>query len=78
VAASLERAELVDVLARRDIAKGKGLADHPRRSCVQQKYSLYKDVSQATLEKNGGERRGRDFLEPLAAFGCHWIQSYAK
>ena len=30
VAAALEGAELVDVLARRDVAQGVGRADHPR------------------------------------------------
>ena len=42
--AALEGAELVEVLARRDVAQRVGLTDHPRRLWIQQKYTLNKNI----------------------------------
>jgi len=65
--AALERAELVDILARRDVAQRVGLADHAWRVAVEEKYGLDEHIAQAALEEHGGERRGRDLLQRLAA-----------
>jgi len=65
--AALEGAELIDVLARRDITKRKGLADHARRLAVQQKHALDEDIAQAALEQHRGERRGGHLLQRFAA-----------
>ena len=78
VAAALEGAELVEVLARRDVTQRVGLADHPRRLAVQQEDALDEHVAEAALEEHRGQRGGGNFLESFAGFRGHGARMLSK
>jgi hypothetical protein len=67
VAAALERANLVDVLARRDVAQRKRFPNHTRRRTIQEEDPLNEGVAQSTLEQHRGERCRGDLLQGFAA-----------
>jgi hypothetical protein len=70
----VERAQLVDVLARRDVADGERLTHQvAARGLGQAVDPLQVDVAQAALEHLGAERRGADAAQALECLGfqCH-------
>ncbi len=66
---ALEHPQMIEVLPRRDVAQGEGLADHALALQAQRPHILDEDVAEAALEQSGGQRRGRNPLEFLAIFG---------
>src|SRR5262245_40027392 len=59
MAAILEHAEVVEVLARRNVAQRIGGADHRRCAGIEPVNALDEGVAKAALEQNGGQRGGR-------------------
>jgi hypothetical protein len=66
VATALERAEQVDVFARRDVAQRVGLAHHAWGILIQQKNPLDEHVAQAALEEHRGERRSGNLFQSFS------------
>ena len=59
VAAVGEHAEMVEVLARRNIAHRIGRPDHARGVRIDRPHALHEGVAEATLEQNRRQRCGR-------------------
>src|SRR5262245_5708848 len=66
MAAILEHAEVVEVLARRNLAQRIGGPDHGRRVRVQAMDALDESVAEAALEQDGGQRGGGHRLKLVA------------
>ncbi len=64
----LEYADMVEVLARRNVAQRERLADHVGAGLAHAAHALEKDVAKAALEKLRGERRGAGAPELLEGF----------
>jgi hypothetical protein len=64
--AVFEDAEMIEVLARRDVAQGIGLPDHARRVGIEQPDILQEDVAETLLEERRGEGRGADLGQQVA------------
>ena len=65
----LEHCHRVEVLARRHVAQGEGLADHRARTRVERMDVLDELVAQAPLEEAARQRRRADRLQLLARRG---------
>jgi hypothetical protein len=66
MAAVLEHAEMVEVLARRNVAQRIGGPDHGRRVRVEAVDALDEGVAEAALEQDGGQRGGGHRLQLVA------------
>ena len=65
----LEYADVIEVLARRNVAQRECLADHVVGRLAHAVHALEIDVAQTALEQLGRQRRGAGALEVLQGFG---------